>query len=576
MPINQESLNRRLYKVLRNRFKDTVGLDSAGDVSPIEDEADVFRFTFTKDGEEYGKVYVTVDNSKKLKIYYDNDVTESPSGISPGSQYNDTWYGFTEFLKQWAMRNQLGWEPKSKDDLEDDMARRNHVKKQENMMEGYYPMGKKASYSDAVPSVKMVIQHTREIQEGEQRYRNVAKIFLENSLGERILAPTTKPGIARVYARHIAEGGVPNDDRWNHIKGLCEEYSKMAGFVRATRGKQFNESAQGLIESGVNHYNSLRESLGKLAGHRGYNAYFESWTPPLMEDDSDTSSITELFVQETMDPRIESVMPILSKLHKTVSEMREVGALAEWADSLLEGGDGGETGDADKGIDIGDEAEEAEEDLTEAPGAETLKHNQDTEAKNLKAFGLAEEEGITSNNPVGIPEEVDMGQYDAVKSSPKGKGEDDDVFKRFREKVRQYGDELEQRQKEKEVDEGLDANQKRVGQLGPTEKVGKKGAVGKLVGANENFINTDVQAVVTEEGSADYGDLENEYYYVIDTQSGEVVDGPFDNVGEVPLRLMGFDGGHKVKKGAELKGLEDESINEGQEDLDAILRFIKK
>ena len=51
---------------------------------------------------------------------------------------------------------------------------------------------------------------------------------------------------------------------------------------------------------------------------------------------------------------------------------------------------------------------------------------------------------------------------------------------------------------EEGVAEDLDANQKRVGQLGPTEKVGKKGAVGKLVGANENFINTVDQAVTTE------------------------------------------------------------------------------
>ena len=628
-------------------------MDSAGDVSPIEDEADVFRFTFTKDGEEYGKVYVTVDNTKKLKIYYDNDVTESPSGISPGSQYNDTWYGFTEFLKQWAMRNQLGWEPKSKDDLEDDMARRNHVKKQENMMEGYYPMGKKASYSDAVPSVKMVIQHTREIQEGEQRYRNVAKIFLENSEGERILAPTTKPGIARVYARHIAEGGLPHDERWNHIKGLCEEYQKMAGFVRATRGKQFNESAQGLIESGINHYNSLRESLSKMAGHRGYNMYFESWTPPLMEDDTDTSNLNELFVQETMDPRIESVMPILSKLHKTVAEMKEVDALAEWADSLLEGGDGGEADDdAEKGITAGDEAGEAEEDLTEAPGAETLKHNQDTEAKNLKAFGLAEDELDEASDEYSIPEgkieahgvrgmqskpwrktfkNVDQmnawaEKYDAEihgtrdveqakrgNLSPAAEGVEEGKTgpglwanihaKRERikhgsgEKMRKPGSKgaptaqnFKDAAKEG-IEEDLDADQKRAGQWGPT---GGPAKIGDLVG--ENFINTDAQAVVTE-GGADYGDLENEYYYVIDTQTGEVVDGPFDNVGEVPLRLMGFDGGHKVKTGAELKGLSEaksddpdydkalkrfkkglppKKVAEGQEDLDAILRIIKR
>ncbi len=63
--------------------------------------------------------------------------------------------------------------------------------------------------------------------------------------------------------------------------------------------------------------------------------------------------------------------------------------------------------------------------MLEAPGAETLSHNQSTEKSNLKAFDL-----------------------------------------------------------EEEVEEGLDANQKRVGQLGPTEKV-KNNNIGKLVGANE-------------------------------------------------------------------------------------------
>jgi hypothetical protein len=58
------------------------------------------------------------------------------------------------------------------------------------------------------------------------------------------------------------------------------------------------------------------------------------------------------------------------------------------------------------------------------------------------------------------------------------------------------------------VAEDLDANQKRVGQLGPTEKVGKKGAVGKLVGANENFINTVDQAVVSEEDEMAEGILD--------------------------------------------------------------------
>jgi hypothetical protein len=667
MPISKESLNRKLFRVL-SKYKPKP-LDTSGEVTPVEDEAAVFKFTFTKDGKAYGDVFITIDDEHKLSLYYGDDVADSPSAPTQGLDYNDTWEGLLEFLSRWAHDNRLKWEPDdNKDHLVQDMARRKHMSKKEQIGEGYYPMGKKASYSDNVPNVKIVIEHTRQIEEGEQRYRNVNRIFLENQLGERFLLDTKKPGIARVYARHIAEGGKVNDERWGHINSLCEEYNKMAGFVRATRNGQFNESAQQLVQEGVNHYQSLRETLSKMTGKRGYNMYFESWTPALMEDEVEEANLNELFVQETLDPRIESVMPILSKLHKKVAEMKEVVDLAEWADSLLEGGDGGEASEeptftepvdelpadgADAPLDELDESglqaylgnkkygkegmdalrkagrdhaskekmakirakydkldeEDVEEDFGTAAAVlggaalgaklgktvgiyrsakgdeeagtakprgrmERLKgswkglahpqYDDDGEVHKInpkyryeeglgdvaKKVGSAlktagkkaldvvapddeellrrlqkdmgapassqhgkpsmaktnEEESIKSNNPVGIPEEeldeVDMGQYDAVKSTPKGK-EDDDVFKKFREKIRQYGDELEQRQKEKDVDEGLDANQKAAGQLGPTEPVGKneKNLRGKLVGANENFIGMAPQAVA--EGQED-------------------------------------------------------------------------
>ena len=270
--------------------------------------------------------------------------------------------------------------------------------KNNQIAEGYYPMGKKASYNDAVPNVKIVIQHSRAIEEGEQRYRNVEKIFLENVDGERFLAPTTRPGIARVYARHIAEGGVPNDERWGHIKSICEEYNKMAGFVRATRGRQFNESAQALINEGANHYTNLRETLSRMTGHRGYNAYFESWTPTLMEDEGD-ETINELFVQETVDPRIESVMPILSRLHKNVTEVKEVDALAEWADGV-----------------INEKLLEMDNDIDDTTNVAQKKKNSSSKldpktVAKLITLGvikseeeLEEEESRTSNNPQGIPE----------------------------------------------------------------------------------------------------------------------------------------------------------------------------
>jgi len=340
MPKSTESLNRNLFDLLRSRGFNPITMDTSGKDIPVPEDAEVIQFDFIKDNVNYGKVTISIDGLKKLIIYFSDDIADSDKGSEDSS--GSDWYSLLKHLKRFAKKRQLSFELKNSSHLKHDMAKREYMKNKEKINEGYYPMGKKASYSDAIPSIKIVIEHSRQLEENEARFRSVNRIFLENQLGERFLLDTKKPGIARVYARHIAEGGKVNDQRWGHINSLVEEYTKMAGFVRATRNGQFNESAQQLVNEGLQHYQSLKESLSRMSGHRGYNMYFESWTPSLMEDETDTTSINELFVQETLDPRIESVMPILSKLHKKVSEMKEVSELSEWADSLLEGGDGGE------------------------------------------------------------------------------------------------------------------------------------------------------------------------------------------------------------------------------------------
>ena len=282
MPLNQETLYKRLEKAL-GRY-DPKLIDYNNEVTPLPEDAVGLKFFFTKDGENYGLVYVTIDDNRDLTLWFDNDVMDSPSDPTPGVDYNDSWDGLIVYLRKWAMQNQIrSFDVENKDRLGPEMARRKAMNDKEKISEGYHAMGKKASYNDAVPNVKIILQHSKVMQEGEQRFRHIEKIFVENQQGERFLLPTSKPGLARVFARHIAEGGTPYDERAGHLQSLVEEYNKMAGFVRATRNGQFNESAQQLVQSGINHYLKLRESLGKLTGRRGYTAYFESWTPPLME-----------------------------------------------------------------------------------------------------------------------------------------------------------------------------------------------------------------------------------------------------------------------------------------------------
>jgi hypothetical protein len=133
--------------------------------------------------------------------------------------------------------------------------------------------------------------------------------------------------------------------------------------------------------------------------------------------------------------------------------------------------------------------------LDEAPGAETLAHDDATEKSNLKAFYLAEG---PADEPVEPDTDSDDKRWDDIEESglqaylgKKKYGEEgmkalqkagrEGASKEKMAKIRAKHDKLD----EVEMDEGLDADQKRVGQLGPTEKV-KNNNIGKLVGASES------------------------------------------------------------------------------------------
>ena len=329
MPIKEEALQDELYNFLKTHGLKPVRLTSDGKIVALSKLADVFKFSFIMDDTNYGLVYAAIIG-KDVVLWAGDDVYGSPNH----SKGDDLPFNkVSNYIKNWAHDHQLGFERDDIENLEDEMAKRQETKK---INEGYHPLGRKASYNDSVPNVKIKIQHSKNMEEGMQRFRNVERIYLENVEGERFLLDTKRPGLARVYARHIAEGGKVNDDRWNHIHSLVEEYTNMAGFVRATRNGQFNESTQSLVIEGTNHYLNIRETLHKLAGKKGYNTYFENWTPTLNEDMGiGQPDLAEMFMSSSIDPRIERAMPILLKIHKASGKINEITELEEWSNTII-------------------------------------------------------------------------------------------------------------------------------------------------------------------------------------------------------------------------------------------------
>jgi hypothetical protein len=326
MPRSNENINKELEELLSSNGFDVTARDSSGKEVPIPDSSDLFEFHFHRDGEDYGTVTVTIDGLKQMVVYYDDQIADSGEGDADGI----SWGSLLRRLKKFAHSNQLGFKLKDSDRVRQDMKRRQHTEK---LAEGYYG-NRKISYNDDTPTVKMIIKHNRALEETDQRFRHIERIFLETGDGERFCAPTNKPSRARMFARHIAEGGAYRDDRWQHLQEICEDLDALGGFVRATnRREQFNEGVGRMISEAIEKYSQLRETVKRLSTGRGYNKYFESYEPHIITETEDT--LSQLFTHSTLDQRIERALPVLNKLGIRHREIQEAQIFETWAEDFL-------------------------------------------------------------------------------------------------------------------------------------------------------------------------------------------------------------------------------------------------
>jgi hypothetical protein len=304
MPKTIDSLNVELKNELQIKNFDPIGIKDLKS-SVNAENATAFKFTFKTKKVKHGTFIAAINDVKELIIFFSKNAIKE---VTP------QWTDFVEDMSNWATRKALSFKLDALDNFNDWMERREYRK---GINEGYFGT-KTKSYSDSTPeSVKMVIKHNKQMEETDQRFRHVDQIFVENQFGERFVLPTKKPSEGYAFARLIAEGGNPYDERGKHIAQMCEDIKKLGGFIRATRNGQFNESVNMMIHEAASEYIRLRETMKKLRSSRGFRNYFENWTPTLMEESNEITNFTEMFTQQKLDPRIESAFSVLSRLKPT-------------------------------------------------------------------------------------------------------------------------------------------------------------------------------------------------------------------------------------------------------------------
>jgi hypothetical protein len=335
----ENNASTALYNLLVTRDFDPEILDSAGKAVTDPSEAELFSFDWKTENKNYGTVVVLLGADQELEVYYGDNL-----GRSMEREDRRDWYQFLEQMKSFATRNLLTFELNNLNRLKYTMQGMAAIR--EGLFEGYYGT-RRMSYSDQPKKTKLVIRHDRTLGESDKRYRHIESLFVETADGERFRVPSRSLTHGKMLARHVAEGGTPYDRFGQHIAEIIAEMATMSRFVRAARSRPFEGEAAAMTESAIRHYQALKAKAKRMISQRGYREEREQFDPAAFTDSEVTvEAIRDMFIENSLDPRIEEALPVLARLAAPVvvnalstgdSELDEVRQFESWADNLVEG-----------------------------------------------------------------------------------------------------------------------------------------------------------------------------------------------------------------------------------------------
>jgi hypothetical protein len=110
-------------------------------------------------------------------------------------------------------------------------------------------------------------------------------------------------------------------------------------FIRAARGREFDGPAAELVETAIRHYGALKTKAKQMISQRGYYESRDSFDPAAISDrELAVESIRNMFIEQSVDQRIEEALPILARLQEPAEPaMREADEFESWAAGITEG-----------------------------------------------------------------------------------------------------------------------------------------------------------------------------------------------------------------------------------------------
>ena len=325
------NIEQKLADLLDTRdfYPETLGKDGRP-----ADAAEAKTFTFdyvSGSSKNYGTMVIVLANDNEMMIMYGDNLGKTME--DPDDR--DEFFEFQQQLMELANRNR--WDGTLMDISKLKRVQAGIAAIKEGLFEGYYG-NKRTSYSGEPTEARLVINHNRMLGENDKRYRYVESLFIETADRERFKLAFTNLAGGRAMLEHVRQGGKPYDIRGSHINEMVTEMKVLSRFNRASQGRVVEGVTQEITEQAHSYYQSLRERMKRMGTPRGYAHYFESWHPAeIGEQEGLVEDIKTMFIEQTLDTRIEEALPLLARIQQQGNAMKEADIFESWINTLAEG-----------------------------------------------------------------------------------------------------------------------------------------------------------------------------------------------------------------------------------------------
>jgi hypothetical protein len=326
-----ENTSQDLADLLVTKGFDPVYTDERG-MDSSQAEAKIFSFDWkASSGKNYGTAVVVMGDDNDLQFFFGDNLGRSIER----PQDKKEWFDFLEQLSNFATQHRYTFSPQDINQLKHTMTGMAAIK--EGLFEGYYGT-RRISYMGEQTDARLVIKHNKILGENDKRYRYVESLFIETADNERFKLPFKNLTGGRAMLEHVRQGGKPYDIRGAHINEMVQEMSVLARFNRASQQRVFEGVTAELVESAQQYYQQVRENLNYIGGTRGYQSYFESWSPADINDETAlVEDLKTMFIEQTLDTRIEAALPTLARIQQKGTAMKEAQIFENWINNLSEG-----------------------------------------------------------------------------------------------------------------------------------------------------------------------------------------------------------------------------------------------